>query len=215
MRYFMILYITDVKKCLTVSFWLDCSTIACLSVCVFVCVCVSTCMQASVCACLPIFHSRWMCHVFYCTLPEINCSPFTVGEGRWYCHSAREGGGVGGRGRCWRKRSGLLLIVAFSAGVKSSLSGSLQEGKQTRHFWDTEQKKRQSCLQNHSFSQVCNGSSQPDWVGLKGTDDSDLCSLPPKPFIMDNESCEVCEFTSLKWEWVLPQSLLRGRIHLN
>lgn len=22
-----------------------------------------------------------MCHVFYCTLPEINCSPFTVGEG--------------------------------------------------------------------------------------------------------------------------------------
>ena len=79
---------------------------------------------------------------FYCTLPEINCSPFTVGREVVFSFDQRgEGGGVDGResweGRCRRKRSGLLQIVALSAGVKSSHCGSTQEGKQK--FRDTEQ----------------------------------------------------------------------------
>lgn len=45
----MILYITFVKKCLTVSFWLDCSTVACLSLCM--CVCLRACSPVCVRAC--------------------------------------------------------------------------------------------------------------------------------------------------------------------
>lgn len=42
-----------------------------LHVCVYVCACTYV---------WPSFHSQYMCHVFYYILPEINCSPFTVGR---------------------------------------------------------------------------------------------------------------------------------------
>ncbi len=181
--------------------WPDCPIVACFSLCLRavrpVCVCVCVCVYVCMHACQVFIVDE--CVMFFTALcPRLTVHLLRLG-GRWYCHSAREGGGVDGQeswgGRYRRKRSGLLLIVALSAGVKFSHSGSLQEGKQTRSSEiqnrEGERRKDRAVFKPQFLpGTFCNGSSQPKWVGLKETDDSDFCFLPLKPFIMDNESCE-------------------------
>lgn len=77
----------------------------------FLCEYVTVCMHASECVCVCQDFIVDGCVMFFTAL----CPRLTVyllrSGGRWYCHSARAGGGVDGEswgGRYRRKRSGLL-----------------------------------------------------------------------------------------------------------
>lgn len=169
MRYFMILNIAFVKS-QSVWLWFRLPNF-CMPFSVCLCACMPVWVDVCACAC-QVFIVGECVMFFYCTLPEINCSPFTVGrevvlsfsQRRRRGRRPRELGREVQKEKEWPSADSRPLYRS-----KVFSQWQLTGGKTNQKFWDTEQgrrkKKRQSCLQTTVFPRyVMAAHSQSEWV---------------------------------------------------